>query len=625
MAWHRQGGDGRVCGIVGYIGERTALPILLDGLNALEYRGYDSAGLAISDPDGLWVVRRAGRVAELAATAEVVDRNGDDTGTEGVGHTRWATCGAPNEPNAHPHRDCSGKVAVVHNGIIENHLALRSRLEAEGHRFTSATDSEVVAHLIESYRRPGVPLLESVRCAVSQLSGSYALAVISSDEPSRIVGAQMDVPLVIGLGERENFLASDVAPLLPHTRRVRWLANGQLAELTRTGVRVVDLEGREQEPSETTVTWDREAAEKSGYPDFMLKEIHEQPGAVRDTVRGRSDPMGRLILDELRLSDEEVRSIDKVFVVACGSSYHAGLVAKYAIEHWTRLPVEIDVASEFRYRDPVLNSNTLLVGISQSGETADTLAAVRYAHRQRAKVIVITNVVGSSLSRESDAVLYTHAGPEVGVAATKTLTTQMSALWLLGLWFAQVTGSMYPEEAGEVLDHIGNLPAQMEQVLAGEERIRRLAQSLAGAPTFLFIGRGVGYPVALEGALKLKEISYLHAEGFPAGEMKHGPIALIQEGVQVVVVATRSRVRTKLLSNVEEARARGARVIAVANPGDREVAALADEVLEVPETLELLSPVISLLPLQLLAYHVAKLRGLEPDRPRNLAKSVTVE
>ncbi|MGH2732898.1 MAG: glutamine--fructose-6-phosphate transaminase (isomerizing) [Actinomycetota bacterium] len=616
-----------MCGIVGYIGERTALPILLDGLNALEYRGYDSAGLAISDSDGLWVVKRAGRVAELAATAEVVDRNGsgNGNGTEGVGHTRWATCGAPNEPNAHPHRDCTGKVAVVHNGIIENHLALRGRLEAEGHTFASATDSEVVAHLIESHRRPGVSLLESVRCALSQLSGSYALAVISSDEPSRIVGAQMDVPLAIGLGKGENFLASDVAPLLPHTRRVRWLLNGQLAELTRTGVRVVDLEGTDQGPSEIVITWDREAAEKSGYPDFMLKEIHEQPGAVRDTLRGRCDPMGRLILDEMALSAVEVRSIDKVFVVACGSSYHAGLVAKYAIEHWTRLPVEIDVASEFRYRDPVLNSNTLVVGISQSGETADTLAAVRYAHRQRAKVIVITNVVGSSLSRESDAVLYTHAGPEVGVAATKTLTAQMSALWLLGLWFAQATGSMYPDAAREILDHISKLPAQMERVLAGEERVRRLARSLGGTPTFLFIGRGVGYPVALEGALKLKEISYLHAEGFPAGEMKHGPIALIEAGVQVVVVATRGRVKAKLLSNVEEARARGARVIAVANPGDREVAAVADEVLEVPETLELLSPVISLLPLQLLAYHVAKQRGLEPDRPRNLAKSVTVE
>lgn len=610
-----------MCGIVGYTGSRPALPILLEGLRSLEYRGYDSAGIALAGEEEVWIVRRAGKVADLADALE----GGGRDGSSGIGHTRWATHGAPNERNAHPHRDCRGRIALVHNGIIENHLELRDRLESEGHEFTSDTDTETAVHLIERYLDEGNSLLEATRLAAREIEGSYAFAVVATSDPSTVVAARMDAPLIVGLGDGENFVASDVVAVMDHTRRVAPLGEGQVAEVRPEGIRVVDLDGVEQPLAEMEVTWDREAAEKSGYPDFMLKEIHEQPGAVRETLRGHTGAGGMLLLDEVRLSDDEIRSIDKVFVVACGSSYHAGLVAKYAIEHWTRLPVEIDVASEFRYRDPVLNSNTLVVGISQSGETADTLAAVRYARRQRARVVVITNVVGSSITREADAVVYTHAGPEIGVAATKTLTTQMVSLWLLALWIAQVNGTLYPQDCKEMLGHLHLLPGQMESVLADDAKVRAAAERFHNAPTFLFIGRGVGYPVALEGALKLKEISYLHAEGFAAGEMKHGPIALLEDGVPVVAVATRSHVRTKLLSNVEEAKARGARVVAVANEGDAEIASTADEVFEVPPTHQLLSPAIDLIPLQLLAYHVAKLRNCDPDRPRNLAKSVTVE
>lgn len=610
-----------MCGIVGYAGDRPALPVLLDGLRALEYRGYDSAGVAIAGSGELWVVRRAGKVAQLMGAV-----NGEShAGKTGIGHTRWATHGAPNEKNAHPHGDCKGKIAVVHNGIIENHSELRRVLEGRGHSFASETDTEVIAHLIESHLEEGSDLLEATRLAVRRLEGAYAIAVVSVDEPGRIVGARMNAPLVAGFGDGENFLASDLTPLIEHTRRCMPLADGQIVEVSASGIRVTDLEGKEQAAKPMEITWDHEAAEKGGYADFMLKEIHEQPDAVRDTLLARSTDSGALVLDEIRMSDEEVKSIDKVFVVACGSSYHAGLVTKYAIEHWTRLPVEIDVASEFRYRDPVLNETTLVVGISQSGETADTIAAIRHARAQKAKVVAITNVVGSSITREADAVIYTHAGPEVGVAATKTLTTQMAALWFMSLWVARTRGTLSPGETKDILNELWKLPDQMRSVISREPAVLGIAERYRDASTFLFIGRGVGYPVALEGALKLKELSYLHAEGFPAGEMKHGPIALIENGVPVVAIATSSHVKTKMVSNVEEARARGARIIAVANPGDNEVASLADEILEVPETAELLSPILDVLPLQLLAYHVAKLRGCDPDRPRNLAKSVTVE
>lgn len=608
-----------MCGIVGYVGERPALPILLEGLRTLEYRGYDSAGVALATDRELWTARRAGKVADLTEAVE----GADASATSGIGHTRWATCGAPTERNAHPHLDCTERVAVIHNGIIENHMELRARLEGEGHTFRSDTDTETVIHLVESYLNGN--LYEAVRQALADVKGTLALGFVSKDDPSTIVGARLEAPLIAGIGDGENFLASDVTALIEHTRQVVPLKDREIVTITPDGVRITDFDGVEQPLDILEVTWDHEAAEKSGYEDFMLKEIYEQPAAVRDTLRGRSLSSGRILLDELRMSEEEVRSMDKVFVVACGSSYHAGLVAKHAIEHWNRLPVEIDIASEFRYRDPVLDAHTLVVGISQSGETADTLAAIRYAREQGAKVVAITNVVGSSITRESDAVLYTHAGPEVGVAATKTLTTQMAALWLLALWIAQTRGTMYPDESRSIVEAMWRVPQQMESVLADDSQIREVAERFQDAPTFLFIGRGVGVPVALEGALKLKEISYLHAEGIAAGEMKHGTIALLEDEVPVVAIATRSHVQPKLLSNVEEAKARGAHIIAVSNPGDDEVLRVADDLFEVPQTSELLAPVMDVLPLQLLAYHVAKLRGCDPDRPRNLAKSVTVE
>lgn len=610
-----------MCGIVGVVGATPVLPILLRGLHSLEYRGYDSAGVALLGNDGIEVVRRAGRVSEL----EEVARDLTNGSMAGIGHTRWATCGPPTESNAHPHTDCQGKLAVVHNGIIENHLELRDRLETEGHKFQSQTDTECLAHLIESELVDGVDLLEATRRAVSRVEGSYALAVIGTDDPSSMVAARMECPLIVALGEGQNYVASDMVAVLEYTRRMVPMRDGQLAEVNAEGVRLIDLTGADQPVAETAVEWDIEAAEKGGYEDFMLKEIHEQPVAVRETLRGRSDQFGRLGLDELRISDEDIRSIDKVFVVACGSSYHAGLVAKYAIEHWTRLPVEIDVASEFRYRDPVLNRNTLVVGISQSGETADTLAATKHAAEQKARVIAITNVVGSSITREADAVLYTRAGPEVGVAATKTLTTQMTALWLLALWMAQTIGTEYPQETKQLLNDLYRIPGLMKKVLSEEEAIKEVSERYREASTFLFIGRGVGFPVALEGALKLKELSYLHAEGFAAGELKHGPIALLEKGVPVIAVATASHTHSKLISNIEETKARGAEIIAISNPGDHIVADLADELLLVPEIFELLSPILDVIPLQIFAYHVAKMKGLDPDKPRNLAKSVTVE
>ena len=610
-----------MCGIVGYTGPKNALPILLGGLHALEYRGYDSAGVAMAMEDGLWIKRRAGKVAELEEATEGKDKSS----RTGIGHTRWATCGAPTQSNAHPHRDCSGRVAIVHNGIIENHVQLRERLESEGHQFSSETDTETVAHLIEEILARGEDLAEAVRGAASQLQGSYAIVVMSSDHPDRLVATRNDAPLILGLGDRENYVASDVVALIEHTRKAAILKDKSLADITPHAVRLLDLEGNELPLETIEITWDLEAAEKAGYENFMLKEIHEQPAAVRETLRGRVDRSGRLVLDEMHMSEEPITQVDKVFVVACGSSFHAGLVAKYAIERWTRLPVEIDVASEFRYRDPVLNSETLVVGISQSGETADTLAAVRYARKQGAHVISISNVVGSSITHDSDAVIYTHAGPEIGVAATKTLTTQMTALWLLALWLAQTRGTMDRKEIGEVLSELSRIPSLMQRVVSQDGQVLNVADRFREAPTWLFIGRGVGFPVAMEGALKLKEISYLHAEGFAAGEMKHGPIALIEDGVPVVCVASRSHVHPKMLSNIEEAKARGATIVAIGDEDDDEVGKLADMLLEVPPTQQLLSPIIDVLPLQLLAYHVAKVRGLDPDKPRNLAKSVTVE
>jgi glucosamine--fructose-6-phosphate aminotransferase (isomerizing) len=607
-----------MCGIVGYIGPDEALPIIIEGLKRLEYRGYDSAGVVVLDGE-LSVVKKAGKLEVLE---KELTENGSPAGSVGMGHTRWATHGEPSDRNAHPHLDCGGRVAVIHNGIIENFHELKQRLLEDGHEFLSDTDTECVAHLIEE-RYEG-DLAAAVRSTVAELDGAYALVVMTADDPDVVVGVRVSSPMVVGLGEDENLLASDAPALLSRTRRIVPLADGQMVELRRDDVRITDFQGNEIEAKPLDIDWDLSRAEKSGYDDFMLKEIFEQPRAVEDTIRGRVHE-GRLVLDELRMTEDDIRQVDKVFVVACGTAFHAGLVAKYAIEHWTRLPVEIEISSEFRYRDPVLDRNTLTLAISQSGETIDTLEAVRHAKLQDSWVLAITNTVGSSVAREADAVLYTHAGPEIGVAATKTFATQMVALHLVALYLAQVRGQMFPQEIREVVEHLRQLPGQLEWVLQLEAQVKALAERYQGASSVFFIGRHTGYPAALEGALKLKEISYIHSEGFPAGELKHGAIALVAPGVPVIAVATECHVYPKVLSNIQEVKARGAVVIALATEGDRDIERFADHVLFVPRTPELLSPVLVTVPLQLFAYHVAKLRGCDVDQPRNLAKSVTVE
>ena len=609
-----------MCGIVGYVGPDEALPIILEGLHRLEYRGYDSAGVAVLDGD-LTVVKRAGK---LEALEKKLADHGTPEGTVGMGHTRWATHGPPTDQNAHPHLDCDGRIAVIHNGIIENFHELRERLELNGHVLRSETDTEVVAHLIEDAVNGGADLPDAVRAAVARLEGAYALVVLSADEPGLIVGVRVSSPMVVGLGDGETLLASDAPAILPRTRRIVPLSDRQVAELRADGVRITDLQGVEAEARPLEVEWDLRKAEKSGFDDFMLKEIHEQPQAIRDTIRGRTRG-GVHRLDEVKMSEDAIRSVGKVFVVACGTAYHAGLVAKYAIEHWTRLPVEIEIASEFRYRDPVLDRNTLTLAVSQSGETIDTLEALRHAKEQESWAVAITNTVGSSVAREADGAIYTHAGPEIGVAATKTFATQMVAMDLLALYLAQVRRTMFPEEIGAIVDRMLELPSQVRRALELDGAIREIAERYHTARDFLFIGRHTGYPAALEGALKLKEISYIHAEGYPAGELKHGPIALIEPGVPVVAVATECHVYPKVVSNIQEVKARGADVIAVVTEGNTEIRRYADHVLEVPRTPELLSPVVVSVPLQLLAYRIAKLRGCDVDQPRNLAKSVTVE
>ncbi|HEY5859670.1 MAG TPA: glutamine--fructose-6-phosphate transaminase (isomerizing) [Actinomycetota bacterium] len=610
-----------MCGIVGYAGPDEALPIIIEGLRRLEYRGYDSAGIAVLN-GGLDVVKRAGKLASLeAALAD----EGSVTGSIGMGHTRWATHGAPTDRNAHPHQDCSGRVAVIHNGIIENFQGLRARLEKDGHTLTSETDTECIAHVIEEQLAAGATSLpDAVRRTVRELEGAYALVVCSVDDPEVLVGVRVSSPLVVGIGEGETLLASDASAVLDRTTTVIPVEEGQVVEVRQDGAVFTDFDGLVQHPEPITVDWDVAQAQKGGYDSFMRKEIDEQPAAIRDTLVGRVVG-GRLVLDELHISDDVLREVNKVFVVACGTAFHSGMVAKYAIEHWTRLPVEIEIASEFRYRDPVLGPDTLTLAVSQSGETIDTLEAARHARRQGSQVIAVTNTVGSSLAREADGVLYMHAGTEICVAATKTFATQMVSQYLVALYLAQVRGSMFPEEIAEVLDRLDELPDAVQRAIGLDDRCRALAERYVDAPTVLFIGRHTGYPAALEGALKLKELSYLHAEGFPAGELKHGPIALVEAGVPVVAVATTCHIYPKMLSNIQEVRARGAEVIAVATEGDTTIAELADHVLEVPATPELLAPVTVTVPLQLFAYHVATLRGCDVDQPRNLAKSVTVE
>ena len=610
-----------MCGIVGYVGPDEALPIIVEGLRRLEYRGYDSAGVAVID-GGLGVVKRAGKLLELETALET---GAAPTGSVGMGHTRWATHGAPTDRNAHPHLDCTGRVAVIHNGIIENFQSLRARLEKQGHTLVSETDTECVAHLIEEMLRDGNrSLTDAVRLALRELEGAYSLVVCSLEDPEILIGVKVSSPLIVGVGEGETMLASDIPAVLDRTTTVIPLDEGMMVEVRREGPIFTDLEGEPLDPQQITVDWDVSRAQKGGYDTFMRKEIDEQPAAIRDTLVGRTVG-GRLVLDELHVSDDVLREVSKVFVVACGTAFHSGLVAKYAIEHWTRLPVEIEIASEFRYRDPVLGPDTLTLAVSQSGETIDTLEAARHARRQGSQVIAVTNTVGSSLAREADGVLYTHAGPEIGVAATKTFVTQMVSQYLVALYLAQVRGTKFPEEIAEVLSDLDELPAKVQRAIGLDAQVRDIAERYSDARDVLFIGRHTGYPAALEGALKLKELSYLHAEGHPAGELKHGPIALIEEGVPVVAVATQCHVYPKMLSNIQEVRARGARVIAVATEGDTQIGALVDHVLEVPATPELMSPVVVTVPMQLLAYHVATLRGCDVDQPRNLAKSVTVE
>lgn len=609
-----------MCGIVGYVGPRPVLEVLVPGLERLEYRGYDSAGVALCGGNGLEIVKRAGRMSDLAAAL----KEESPSGVIGVGHTRWATHGVPNERNAHPHVDCSGLVTVVHNGIIENWAELKAGLVADGHAFSSDTDTEVVAHLIEGMA--DLPLAEAVRSVMRTSRGSLALAVMRSTDPDLIVGARRGSPLVVGKGDGENFLASDIPAFLEYTRNMLIVDDDRVVEVRADSVRMSDLDGNEVTPSERIIEWDLEAAEKGGYDTFMLKEINEQPVAIADTLRGRVDPSGRITLRELQVSEEILRMIDKVFVLACGTSYHAAMMAKYAIERWTRLPVEIDIASEFRYRDPVLDDRTLVIGISQSGETLDTLAAIRYAKAQGATVIGVSNVVDSALARESDAVLYTRSGPEIGVAATKTFTTQLVAMQLLGLYLAQERGSLDPGTIGLMAQELLLLPEKVAGALELEPQIIEMTKAWADTRDFFFLGRSGDFSVAMEGALKLKEIAYVRAEGYAAGEMKHGPIALIEKDVVVVGIATDSKIRGKTLSNMQEMKARGATVVMVVEQGNEaEVEGVADHVIAVPASPDLICTVTAVVPLQLLAYHIADAKGFDVDKPRNLAKTVTVE
>jgi glucosamine--fructose-6-phosphate aminotransferase (isomerizing) len=613
-----------MCGIIGATGLDNVVDLLVEGLERLEYRGYDSAGLVLTAPGELWRIRAADGTQSVAALRELA-ASAPSGATTGVGHTRWATHGRPSEENAHPLYDCTGKVAVVHNGIIENHAEIGARLEASGHTMTSATDTEVLAHLVEDNMAEGLGLAEAVRAALLVVRGSFSIAVVSADEPELLVAARRDTPLVLGLTDGAALLASDIPALLGKTDRLFVLADDQLAELRPGSVRVTTLAGVEVDPPALSVDWDLGAAQKGGYEDFMSKEIREQPKAVADTLLDRCRPDGLLTLDETGLTDDDLRKITKVYIVACGSSYHAALLAKYAIEHWARIAAEVDIASEFRYRDPVLDSATLAVGVSQSGESLDTLKALREARTRGARVLAVTNVVGSSIARESDDVLYTRAGPEICVAATKTLLAQIVALDLLALTLAQVRGTRSQDEIGRVFDSLHLLPGMIAEVLSREKEVDEVAEALAGARDFFYLGRNVGFPVALEGALKLKELSYLHAEGYPAGELKHGPIALIEKGTVVVGIATRNPLWDKFQSNIAEVKSRGATIVLVANDGDERAADLADHVLWVPEAEQLLAPVVDIVPLQLFAYRLARLHGLDVDRPRNLAKTVTVE
>ncbi|HET9406892.1 MAG TPA: glutamine--fructose-6-phosphate transaminase (isomerizing) [Candidatus Sulfotelmatobacter sp.] len=624
-----------MCGIVGYVGKKQVVPVILDGLRKLEYRGYDSAGIAVGgNGEGLQIRRAEGKLRNL----EEIIRQKPLEGTYGIGHTRWATHGRPTEENAHPHRDCTGKIVVVHNGIVENYLSLKKKLLEEGHKFTTETDTEVIAHLVEKNflqtgngHRPS--LEDAVRKTVKLLTGVFALGVISTEEPNKIVAARNGPPAVIGLGNDEYFVASDVPAILYHTRDIFFLADGDMAVVTPAGVQLTDFDGRPIDRKVQHVTWDPIQAEKGGFKHFMLKEIYEQPRAVRDTTLGRvSQDSGKIFLDEMQISEAEFRAAKKINITACGTSWHAGHAGKFMIETLARIPVEVDYASEWRYRDPIVDPETITLVISQSGETADTIAAQREAKTKGSKTVAICNVVGSMITREAAGTIYTHAGPEIGVASTKAFTAQLTALYLFALYLAEVRGTKTSEQARAAVQELMRIPAKLEHILTGDEQVEELAKIYQRAHDFLFLGRGIHYPIALEGALKLKEISYIHAEGYPAGEMKHGPNALIDENLPVVVIATKDANKPesllryeKTISNLKEVKARSGVVIAIATEGDEEIKESADHVLYVPAAPEELSPILEIVPLQLLAYHIAVRRGCDVDQPRNLAKSVTVE
>jgi glucosamine--fructose-6-phosphate aminotransferase (isomerizing) len=614
-----------MCGIIGYIGPKDVVPVLIDGLRRLEYRGYDSAGVAVVRSGSVNLRRSAGKLSNLEQVIHADPLAGD----YGVGHTRWATHGRPTEENAHPHRDCTGKIVVVHNGIIENYLDLKLELQKQGHRFVTETDTEIVAHLVEREMK-GDGLENAVRRALLLMRGLFALVLISADDAEKIVAVRNGPPIVVGLGDREFFVASDIPAILSHTRDVVFLGDEEMAVITRSGVNFTDFFGRPVSKATQRVLWDPVMAEKAGYKHFMLKEIFEQPTAARETILGRvSHESGKVFLEEIGIDDRDLRAIEHVTILACGTSWHAGLVGKFMIEQLARVPVEVDYGSEYRYRRPIVTPNTLAVVITQSGETADTLAALREAKRENPKSIAICNVVGSMATRETDGTLYTHAGPEIGVASTKAFTSQLVALYLLALRLAQARGALSLEASKQRIDELLQLPQLLDETLKMAPAMENVAARFHDRSDFLYLGRGINYPIALEGALKLKEISYIHAEGYPAGEMKHGPIALIDERMPVVTLAPRDHVFEKMLGNMQEAKARGGAVIALTTRGDDKLWAILDRtrdvVVEIPRAPELLTPIVMVLPLQLLAYNIAVRRGCDVDQPRNLAKSVTVE
>ena len=614
-----------MCGIIGYIGSKPVVPVLLDGLRRMEYRGYDSAGVAVVSPEGIALRRSAGKLANLEHTIRIEPV----AGGYGIGHTRWATHGRPTEENAHPHRDCTGRIVVVHNGIIENYLDLKRELQAQGHEFKTETDTEIVAHLVEREMQTD-GLENAVRRALTSLRGMFALVLVSVEDPEKIVAVRNGPPIVVGFGADEFFVASDIPAILTHTRDVVFLADEEMAVITCSGVQFTDYLGREVSKTTQRVPWDPIATEKGGHKHFMLKEIYEQATAARDTILGRvSLDRGRIFLDDVNLSEAASRSVEKVAIIACGTSWHAGLVGKHLIEAVAKVPVEVDYGSEYRYRNPIVAKNELVIVITQSGETADTLAALREARRKGTRSIAVCNVIGSMATREADGTVYTHAGPEIGVASTKAFTSQLVALQLFALYLAQLRGSLTTEDIRRHIGELLQIPQVLEHAIRASAVTERVAEKFYNRTNFLFLGRGINYPIALEGALKLKEISYIHAEGYPAGEMKHGPIALIDERMPVVAIAPNDHVFEKMIGNVQEAKARGASVIAITTEGDARMAGVLDAnddvILPMPATTALLTPIVMTIPLQLLAYHIAVRRGCDVDQPRNLAKSVTVE